>query len=538
MQKIVRGQLIDIASKKIYKAEIEIENQRIKSITEKEHDETDYILPGFIDAHIHIESSMLTPFRFSQEAVKHGTVATISDPHEIANVNGLEGIHYMLESASKALMKIHFGAPSCVPATTFESAGAVLDSLAVYDLLRRNDIWYLSEMMNYPGVLYEDKEVWQKIAYAKQLNKPVDGHAPGLTGDQALQYIAAGITTDHECFTLSEALFKVQAGMKILIREGSAAKNFEALHPLLASYTPHVMFCSDDKHPDDFIHGHINKLVARAVAGGYNLFDVLTAACINPIKHYNIPVGMLRPGDYADFITVQDIVHFDVQATYINGEAAYKNGMVKEVVFNEGAINNFNCSYIKPEAVALATEKASLPCIHALDGQLITKRMDISPLRKGNNCISDVKNDFLKITVINRYRPQAPAVSFIHNFGIKNGAIASTVAHDSHNIIAVGCSDEEIARAVNLLIETKGGLSVVAGKYEEVLPLPVAGLMTTSTCSQIAKQYALLDAKVKENGSKLRAPFMTLSFMALLVIPELKLSDLGLFDAVKFQFAE
>lgn len=535
MQKIVRGQLIDIASKKIFKAEIEIENQRIKTITECEHQETDYLLPGFVDAHIHIESSMLTPFRFSQEAVRHGTVATISDPHEIANVNGIEGIHYMLQSASKALMKIHFGAPSCVPATTFESAGAVLDSEAVHQLLKRNDIWYLSEMMNYPGVLFKDKEVMQKIAYAHRLNKPVDGHAPGLTGEQALQYIAAGIHSDHECFTLSEALFKVQAGMKILIREGSAAKNFEALHPLLATYTPSVMLCSDDKHPDDFVNGHINKLVARAVAAGYNLFDVLMAACINPVNHYNIPVGMLRPGDFADFIVVKDIINFDVQSTYINGEEVYKNGVIKEVAYTEGVINNFNCTFIKPTDVAFASEQSSLACIEALDGQLVTKRIEIKPLRKGNNCISDVKNDFLKIAVINRYRPQPPAVSFIHNFGIKQGAIASTVAHDSHNIIVVGCSDEEIARAVNLLIETKGGLSMVAGRYEEVLPLPVAGLMTTSTCSQIAKQYAVLDGKVKENGSKLRAPFMTLSFMALLVIPELKLSDLGLFDGVKFQ---
>jgi adenine deaminase len=538
MKKIgtLRGRIVDILSRRIYKGIIFIEDGRIVRIEEKEVDENHYIIPGFIDAHIHIESSMLVPYEFAKTALKHGTVATISDPHEIANVLGVAGVEYMLENAKGAGLKFHFGAPSCVPATTFETAGDVIDAYAVHELLEREDIWYLSEMMNYPGVLYGDAEVLKKIDSAKALNKPIDGHAPGLMGDDAIRYIRAGITTDHECFTYEEARHKIENDMKVAIREGSAARNFDALHPLIEEFSDMLMFCSDDKHPDELLMGHIDQLVARAVGLGYDLFDVLKIACINPILHYNMHVGFLRPGDTADMVVVEDLVHFKNKMTIIDGSVYCENGQVDMPDRSHDTPNKFNISPKVPHDFIAPAAHVKQPTIVALDGQLITEKENFTLPLIRDQIQCNVNRDILKIVVVNRYAEAPVSVAFVKNFGLKYGAMASTVAHDSHNIICVGVDDHSIAGAVNMLVKSKGGLSFYSEIHKELLPLSVAGLMSTDPTEIVASQYEKLDKMVKRAGSTLRSPYMTLSFMALLVIPKIKLSDLGLFDAEVFEF--
>lgn len=534
----IQGQIVDIFNKRIFPGEITVSNGKIKSIVEKEHDIQHYIMPGFIDAHIHIESSMLVPSEFAKLAVLHGTVGTISDPHEIANVLGSEGVFYMIENSKKVPLKFHFGAPSCVPATSFETAGAVIDSEGIKELLASPDIYYLAEMMNYPGVLFDDEEVMKKIAWAKHFNKPVDGHAPGLRGDAVKKYIFAGITTDHECFTYEEAAEKLSLGMKVIIREGSAAKNFEALIDLLPEHFENMMFCSDDKHPDDLIISHINALCARAIAKGMDVFKVLQAACINPVHHYNMNVGILREGDFADFIVVKDLSQFKVLQTYLNGELVAENGksFIPEIPFETP--NNFNTSFKKTEDFKVKSSASKIRVIEALEGQLITNEMHHSSLIQDGNLVSNTTDDILKMTVVNRYQDAQPAIAFIKNFGLKKGAIASSVAHDCHNIVAVGTTDEEICKAVNLLIKDKGGICAVNGSEEKVLPLPVAGIISDKDGWETGKLYQEIDQMAKALGSPLKAPFMTLSFMALLVIPDLKLSDKGLFSGNTFSFVD
>lgn len=536
--KTILGQFVDIENKNIFSAEVSFADGKIVSVKEKEHTIQHYILPGFVDAHIHIESSMLVPSEFARLAVLHGTVGTISDPHEIANVLGKEGVYYMIENGKKVPLKFHFGAPSCVPATTFETAGAVIDSDDIKELLSSPDINYLAEMMNYPGVLFDDDEVLKKIAWAKHFNKPVDGHAPGLRGKDAEKYISAGISTDHECFSFDEANEKLALGMKILIREGSAAKNFEALIDLLPEHYENMMFCSDDKHPDDLIVGHINQLCARAVAKGIDVFKVLQVACINPVKHYNMNVGLLQNADAADFIVVEDLIEFKVLQTYINGELVAEKGQsfIESIPFEKP--NNFNVSPKSIDDFRIEGTSKNIRVIEALDGELITNEIHSSAILKNGNLISDVENDILKMAVVNRYQDVKPSVAFIKNFGLKKGAIASSVAHDCHNIVVVGTSDEEICSAVNLIIENKGGVCAVNGNQKKNLALPVAGIMSAKNGWEAGKEYQEIDAMAKDLGCTLRAPFMTLSFMALLVIPDLKLSDKGLFSGNKFEFVD
>lgn len=532
----IQGNIVDISNKRIFKGEIHVENGKITAINESNHAVENYILPGFVDAHIHIESSMLVPSEFAKIAVIHGTIATVSDPHEIANVVGVKGVEFMIENGKKVPLKFNFGAPSCVPATSFESAGAIIDADDIKKMMANPDIKYLAEMMNYPGVLFDDKEVMQKIAWAKHYNKPIDGHAPGLRGDAITKYIAAGISTDHECFTYDEALEKLQKGMKVIIREGSAAKNFEALIDLLPEHYKEMMFCSDDKHPDDLLIGHINQLCERAVAKGMDIFKILQVACINPVKHYNLDVGLLQKGDDADFIVVKDLEKFNVLQTYINGELVAENGksFVKSVDFE--VLNNFDTDIKEITDFKYESSAEKIRVIEAKDGELVTNEIITTSLIKNGNLVSNIQEDILKMTVVNRYKNDKPAIAFIKNFGIKEGAIASSVGHDSHNIIAVGVSDDAICKAVNLLIENRGGICAVSASEEKVVSLPVAGIMSDKSGEEIGKAYAELDAMAKKMGSNLRAPYMTLSFMALLVIPSLKLSDKGLFDGNTFQF--
>ena len=533
---VVQGNIVDIINRTIYRGEIVIENGKIVTIQKANHGIESFILPGFVDAHIHIESSMLVPSEFARKAVIHGTVATISDPHEIANVLGVKGVEFMIENGKKVPFKFNFGAPSCVPATNFESTGAVIDSEDIKKMMENPEIKYLAEMMNYPGVLFDDEEVLAKIQHAKNNNKPIDGHAPGLRGDNISKYISSGISTDHECFTYDEALEKLQKGMKVLIREGSAAKNFNVLIDLVPEYFENMMFCSDDKHPDDLLLGHINQLCERAVAKGNDVYKVLQAACVNPVKHYNLEVGLLQKGDAADFILVNNLTNFKVLETYVDGELVAKNGesYIKSVDFE--ILNNFQTDFKIVSDLEFHAASEKIKVIEALDGELVTNQIEAESLIIDGNLVSNTTSDILKMTVVNRYKNDAPAIAFIKNFGLKEGAIASSVGHDSHNIIAVGVSDEAICKAVNLIIKHKGGVCAVSETEEKILPLPIAGIMSDASAEVTGKAYAEIDKMAIKMGSTLRAPFMTLSFMSLLVIPSLKLSDKGLFDGTNFQF--
>ena len=530
---------VDIQHREIFPAEIIIQGGRIHAVKKINKILNQFILPGFVDAHIHIESSMLVPTEFAKQAVIHGTVATVSDPHEIANVLGKIGVYYMLDNAKNSPLKFNFGAPSCVPATTFETAGAELSADDIDELMALNEIKYLAEMMNYPGVLFRDKMVMDKIAVAKKHHKPVDGHAPGLIGEKAVQYINAGISTDHECFTYDEAKFKLEHGMKVLIREGSAAKNFDALIDLLHEYPDEMMFCSDDKHPDDLLLGHINLLVKRAIAKGIDVFNVLQAACFNPVLHYKLEVGLLKENDPADFIIVNNLTDFDIMETYIDGHLVAKEGVSYINTTPEKSINNFSTHTKLPSDFELELTSDKIKVIEVLDGQLITKTyIGHIKLDEQGHAFSNLEDDILKIAVINRYYDAPVAIAFIKNFGLKTGAIASSVAHDSHNIIVVGVDDESMCYAANAIIKEQGGLSIADGMNTHILPLPVAGLMNTESCKFVAEKYTHLVSTAKEMGCTLHSPFMSLSFMALLVIPQLKLSDKGLFDGSTFEFCD
>ena len=532
----IGGQIVDLVNSRIFSGVVVVKDGKISKIEEQPVGNMRFIMPGFVDAHVHIESSMLVPSEFARLASCHGTVATVSDPHEIANVLGKEGVRYMIDNGKKVPFKFFFGAPSCVPATPFETAGCTLDARAVEELLALPDIHYLSEMMNYPGVINGDPEILAKIAAAKRHGKPVDGHAPAVTGEALQKYVGAGISTDHECFTLAEALEKISLGMKILIREGSAAKNFEALIPLLASHPDRLMFCSDDKHPNELVEGHIDVLVRRAIEQGYNVMDVLKAASLNAIRHYKLNVGLLQPGDDADFIVVDDLKRPVALQTYIKGMLVAENG-ISNIHYKETETpNRFEAPFLKAEDLFVPDEGKQIRVIECLDGQLITRHFVAEPKVDNGGLVSDVERDILKMVVVNRYQPAQPAVAFIKNFGLKRGALASSVAHDSHNIVAVGVTDKDILHAVNLLIEHTGGVTAYCSTEMVAVPLPVAGLMSNEDGYEVAAAYENADKLAKRLGSTLYAPFMTLAFMSLLVIPELKLSDLGLFDGTQFRF--
>jgi adenine deaminase len=534
----LRANLVDLENKTIYPAEITVKDGKIHQITRLKEVQEQYIMPGFVDSHVHVESSMLIPSEFARLAVIHGTVATISDPHEIANVLGIEGVNYMVENGKKVPFHFFFGAPSCVPATAFETAGAEINSVDIDRLLQRKEIVYLAEMMNYPGVINGDKEVMAKIAAAKKHNKPVDGHAPGLRGESLEKYVSAGISTDHECFKYEEALEKLHLGMKVWIREGSAAKNFDELIELLFEFPDMISFCSDDKHPDSLVEGHINLLVKRALEKGHNLFSILRASSYNIIKHYGLPVGLLQQGDYADFILVNNLREFDVLKTWVKGELVAEKGasLIKRV--QAPVVNNFHCTPKKETDFQIPALTHKIRVIEVLDGQLITNKLHLPCKVSGGFAVADTDRDILKMAVVNRYSDAPPALAFIKNFGLKSGAIASCVAHDCHNIVAVGTNDSDLCEAINLIIAAKGGVSLSNGAKKELLPLPVAGIMSNGDAYEIAAQYTAIDKSAKALGSGLKAPFMSLSFMALLVIPQLKLSDKGLFEANIFEFID
>ncbi|MES2796932.1 MAG: adenine deaminase [Bacteroidota bacterium] len=539
----IQANYINILEREINFSQINIENGKIESIVTLQSGEKSgefYILPGFVDAHVHVESSLLCPAQFARMAVVHGTVGTVSDPHEIANVLGIKGIVFMLENAAKVPFHFCFGASPCVPATNFETAGAKISPADIQFLFENYpQIGYLAEVMNFPGVLNNDPDMLEKIAIAQSFKKPIDGHAPGLRGELAKKYAKAGPQTDHECYSLAEAQDKLEAGMKIIIREGSAAKNFEELIPLMGDNYENIMFCSDDKHPDELAIGHINLLVKRAQNKGFDLFNILQVACINPVKHYNLPIGLLEIGDPADFILVENLQDFNILATYLGGEKVAEKGASYIESIEAEPVNFFNCTQKSVIDFQLKNENHSkIKVIEVIDSQLITSKSIEYPKIENGNLVANESEDILKIVVVNRYSDQPIAIAFIKNFGIKNGAIASSVAHDSHNIIAVGSSDEALCEAVNLVIYEKGGLSAIQVNGEKkCLQLPMAGIMSVKDGYWVAQKYTEIDQFSKNIlKSTLKSPFMSLSFMALLVIPSLKLSDKGLFDGDKFEF--
>lgn len=538
----LKGQLVDVHQRRIYPAEVVVENQKISRITELPLAPDLFIMPGLVDAHVHIESSMLAPTEFAPLALAQGTLATVSDPHEIANVLGAEGVRWMAENGKKAPFYFHFGAPSCVPATTFETAGAEVTVAEIRELLEDGTCHYLAEMMNWPGVLFGNEEVAAKIKVAKELGKPVDGHAPGLRGEQAKAYFAAGIETDHECFTLEEARDKAALGVKILIREGSAARNFEALIPIMKEYPAQVMFCSDDKHPDDLLVGHINQLVCRALKLGYDRFDVLRAATVHPMNHYKLPCGQLRVGDLADFMVFDGFENMTVLATYFNGEKVFDREGVswkpQPITDTPNAFYSYYPDEIAYQVASNASGKTQVRVIEAIEGQLITQQKEEWLLVQNGQILPDPERDILKLTVVNRYKEAPPAIAFITGFGLKEAAIASSVAHDSHNIVAVGIGDGLIKKAVDAVMNAKGGVALAFADGVEVLPLPIAGLMSDQTGAFAGAHYEQLTFLARQYGSTPKAPFMLLSFMALLVIPFLKLSDLGLFHGGDFRFVD
>ncbi|MFH0802519.1 MAG: adenine deaminase [bacterium] len=534
----VSGNIVDVVAGEIYPGILFISDGKIEDIQRGGEKYDTYIIPGLVDSHVHIESSMLVPSEFARLAVRHGTVATVSDPHEIANVLGLVGVRYMVENGRSVPFKFFFGAPSCVPATSFETAGASFEAPEIETLLKDDGLLYLSEMMNFPGVIFRDPAVMARIETARKLGKPVDGHAPGVSGEDLKKYVSAGISTDHECTTIGEAREKIGLGMKILIREGSAAKSLETLLPLLKESPEMCMFCSDDRHPDDLVEGHVNELVKQALKLGYDRMTVLRCASLNPIRHYGLPVGLLQKGDPADFAVIDNFDNFRVLETWIDGDKVAEKGRSLIPHQKVKIVNNFKAHEKKIQDFAVKAGGKTLNVIEAMDGQLLTRKVEEPPKVVDGLAVPDPARDLLKLTVVNRYEEAPPALAFIRGFGLKRGAMAASVGHDSHNILAVGADDEELTRAVNMVIGNKGGLAVVDGAREEFLPLPIAGLMTDEDGFSVAEKYFRMTKLAREMGSTLSAPFMTLSFMALLVIPEAKLSDKGLFDGTRFAFMD
>jgi len=534
----VSGNIVDVFHKRIFPGTLTILNSVIVEISEEKRSYDRFIIPGFVDSHVHIESSMLVPSEFSRIAVTHGTIATVSDPHEIANVLGVDGVRFMLKNGRKAPFKFSFGAPSCVPASPFETSGASIEPDEVDSLLACEHIGFLGEVMNVPGVLTGNPEVFRKIESAVKCGKPIDGHAPGLHGESLITYISAGISTDHEALSYEEATEKLSLGMKLLIREGSASGNLDILLPLINQYPDLCMFCSDDKHPHDLVAGHINDMVKKALQYGIDIFTTLKCASVNPVSHYRLPVGLLRKGDRADFLIVDTLEDLNVHETYIDGVlVAHKNKTLIDHIIGE-PVNNFSAHTKSISDFTVQAAGDMMKVIVAVDGSLITETLRVRPKIHKNFAIHDITNDILKIAVINRYTNKPPAIGFVKNFGLKRGSIASSVAHDSHNIVAVGADDESLCRAVNLIMRHHGGIALIDGNIEKILPLPVAGIMSNADGWIVARQYKELDQNAKDLGSTLRSPFMTLSFMALSVIPKLKLTDKGLFDGEQFCFTD
>ncbi len=536
--KIIKGNLVDVVKDKMYPATVYIENGIIAKVEENNESYSTYILPGIIDSHIHIESTLLTPEHYAREAVRHGVIGAVADPHEIANVLGTKGVDFMIENGNRTPFYFWFGAPSCVPSTPLEPAGAKLGPEEIEELLSRKDVHFLAEMMDYPGVIGSEKEVMSKIASANKHGKPIDGHAPMMSSSDVKQYAAAGISTDHECTTVEEAIEKMSLGMKVLIREGSAARNFDALHPIIASHPRQVMFCCDDMPAETLLEDYLPGSIRKAIGYGYNPLDVIRCASMNVAKHYAIPAGMLQEGDSADFIEIDSLSTFNILKTVIKGNVVFDQNEAAPSPLDSTVevINRFDCEKISIEEIQVKATGKRIKVIDCVCGDLLTETHLSTPKTENGYIISNPEEDVLKLVAINRYCPKEISVGFIRGIGIKNGAMATSISHDNHNLVVVGVSDADIVKATNLLIENKGGMVVTSGNKTEVLQLEIAGLMTHRPAKTVAHIQEQIKSLVSEMGSELEDPFLTLSFMSLIVIPKIKLSSKGLFDVTKFEF--
>jgi len=536
----ISGNIVDVLNSRVYPGTVEIADGRIKSIIRDSQGYNTYILPGLIDSHVHIESSLLPPSEFARLAVCHGTVAVVADPHEIANVLGLRGIRYMINDAERVPLKFFFGAPPCVPATELEASGGVIGKEDIEKLFIKGEAHFLSEVMDFHAVIRGRKKIMEKIELARAYHKPVDGHAPQLRGDGLRRYAGSGISTDHESIELEEAMEKIASGMKIQIREGSEAKDFEALHSLLNDHYDRCMFCCDDILPHDLVNRHMDKLVRMAVKKGIDIMKILRAACVNPVHHYNLDVGLLQKDDIADFIVVDNLHDLNVIMTVIEGKVVAKYGRPLIPRIHPEIINNFNAHKKIPAdfSVPVGSKGGLINVIELVDGELITKRLTTTPLITDGQAVSDTRRDLLKVSVVDRYVDRKPSIGFVKNFGLKKGAIAFSVGHDSHNIISIGVDDKDICRAVNIVIENRGGLSIVYDNTEEVIPLSIAGLMSDDDGFRVADRYLKLLEHARKIGATLREPFVSLSFISLLVIPEIRLGARGLFDSKSFSYID
>ncbi|REE28506.1 adenine deaminase [Methanothermobacter defluvii] len=534
---MIRGNILNVFTGDIYPAEIEVAGGRVRCVRSISGNFSVIILPGFIDAHLHIESSMLTPSSFAAAAIPHGTVSTISDPHEIANVMGVDGVRFMIDDAAATPMKFYFTAPSCVPATPFETAGAEITAREIEELLRMDSVVALGEMMNFPGVIAGDDGVMAKIEAARDLNMPVDGHAPLLSGDELCTYIGAGISTDHECVSPEEVLEKRRLGMKIMAREGSSARN---LRDLAAAGCDFLV--SDDIHPADLLEGHMDRILRRAVDYGIDPVSAVQMVTINPAEHYGLSTGAIAPGWDADFVVVDSLRDFNVKRVYIDGRPVAEEGryLIKRRGGTRAPPRKLEVPDFPVERLDFRAEgdEATVRVIDVLDGQLITEE-SVATLEVEDGAVqADTSSDILRVSVLDRYGRGNISSGFVHGFGLQEGAIASTVAHDSHNLIVVGVDPELMKRAVDILKKAGGGLVAVAEDDHRVLQLPVAGLMSDGDVFEVADGFENLNTFTEQLGSRLSAPFMTMSFLSLLVIPRLKIGDRGLFDVEKFEFVD
>ncbi len=535
---IIKGNILNIYTDEIYPGEIEIEKGVIQSIREVSSFFNEIIVPGFIDSHIHIESSKLTPSRFAEIALKHGTTSVVADPHEIANVMGLEGIEYMLNDARNSPLKFNFAAPSCVPTTEYETAGATIDSNVIDDLLRKDEFVSLGEVMDYNGVIEGKEDLIAKIESAKKHKKPIDGHAPLVTGEDLQKYVKYGIDTDHECTSKREAAEKRRMGVKIMIREGSES---HMLEELLHSDADFIV--SDDICAEDLIDGHIDKLLRKAVSLGMDAFEALKLVTINPAKHYNLNVGSITPGKQADLVFIDNLEDFNVKRVIVDGNTIYKK---QKLLYRANPMPVKTTLKITPKTAEDFDVKAqdenhksaTVNVINVEDNTIISSHDTAKLSIDRNTVIPSVFEDILKISVIERYGGNTIANGFVHGFNIKNGAIASSVSHDSHNIIAVGTNSQYIAEATNKIIENKGGLVAMSNKEMIDLPLPIAGLMSDKSANVVSKVSSSLNELVSSMGCTLSSPYTTLSFLALPVVPSIKITNKGLFDVDANKFID
>ena len=561
--------MLDVITDSIYPARISVEGGFFKEIVtivindDSELDISGIILPGFIDSHIHIESTMLTPAQFAKLAVRFGTTSVVCDPHEIANVAGTDGIDFMIENSKSVPFNFYFSIPSCVPATCFETSGAILDSETIGELLKKDEAVALGEMMNFPGVINGDGEVLAKLEKAKELGKPIDGHAPLLSGKDLDKYIAEHISTDHECSNFAEAIEKKEKGMKIMVREGSSAKNMEALFDFsdrLDYWKNHESFgkmpnevlekrihlpifdfiVSDDKHTTDLIKGHLNESIKKAIDLEISPISAIEMVTVNPSTHYNLNTGAIVKGMQADYVIVDNLNDLNILKTYVAGKCVFDGENVLFDVEETEFKNTFDVSKKESEDFEISCDEpsADVNVIRCFNGELITEAESATLETKKGFVQPDLEEDILKIAVVERYGGNSIANGFITGFNLKKGAIASSVAHDSHNIVVVGTNSEDMANAVNCLIDNEGGFAIVDGDFEDSLALPIAGLMTNEDSHEVAEKLEKLHKTAADFGCKLDSPFMTMSFMALLVIPAIKISDKGLFDCINFEFID